>query len=51
MSRKPLAPGLVGIYSIVATVPGGIGTTSSARLTVTVNGITSDAVTLAIQQN
>jgi len=44
-----LAPGFVGLYQINVAVPDGVTPGSAVSLTVTIGGVTSNSVTLAVQ--
>ncbi len=44
-----LTPGLVGLYQVNVLVPSGAATGQAVPLTLTVNGVTSNTVTIAVQ--
>jgi len=44
-----LAPGYVGLYQVNAQVPAGSATGSSVSVTISMGGVTSNTVTMAVQ--
>ena len=49
VSFSGLAPGFVGLYQVNAQVPPGVQTSGAAPVTITIGGITSNIVTIAIK--
>jgi len=48
-SFSGLAPGFVGLYQVNALVPAGSATGAAVPVTITVGGVTSNAVTIVVQ--
>ncbi len=48
-SFSGLAPGFVGLYQVNAQIPQSVATGSAVALTITVNGVASNSVTIAVQ--
>jgi uncharacterized protein (TIGR03437 family) len=44
-----LAPGFVGLYQVDALVPAGVGSGNTVPVTITIGGVTSNTVTIAVQ--
>jgi uncharacterized protein (TIGR03437 family) len=44
-----LAPGFVGLYQVDALVPAGVSSSNTAPVTITIGGVTSNTVTIAVQ--
>jgi uncharacterized protein (TIGR03437 family) len=44
-----LSPGFVGLYQVNVPIPSGLGTNSTAAVTVTANNLTSNTATVAVQ--